>query len=74
MRPGQIRISRNNLGARLNEAAAIKRRMTELLAELEALVADGAGAPRRPTGKSRPGGWRHNPLGWARRHKTKLPR
>jgi hypothetical protein len=49
-------IPKTQLGAMLEEAAAIKRDLTKLLAQLETEV----------TGQkvTKPGGWRHDPLGW----------
>jgi hypothetical protein len=68
MKPGQIKIPHSELAERLDEVAAIKRRMVELLTELEVRVIGPAAPPIE-----RPGGWRHDPLGWARRHKVELP-
>jgi len=68
MKPGQIKIPRSELGARLDETAAIKRRMAELLAELEARAKPPERRDHRPgdraAGGATLGGWRHNPQNW----------
>jgi hypothetical protein len=58
----QVVIPLTPLGADLAEAERIKQEMTALLGELEHQV-----APQAP---DQPGGWRHDPRGWAQRHQS----
>jgi hypothetical protein len=51
-----VTIPQTKLGAQLQETAAIKREMTQLLQELESKAAG------RPI--SKPGSWRHHPADW----------
>jgi hypothetical protein len=54
-----VTIPKSTLAADLAEAARIKQEMTRLLEELEHQVA--------PQSTDAPGGWRHDPQGWAKR-------
>ena len=57
---GSIKIPKSALDQKLAEAAAIKKRAYEMLADLEKRA---KGDAERPS-TQRPGGWRHDPLGW----------
>jgi hypothetical protein len=57
---GEVHIPKSALHAELGQTAALKRDMTKQLAELESRAA------RRPI--AQPGGWRHDPTGWAERN------
>jgi hypothetical protein len=58
-RNSRVTIPKSELGSMLEEAAVIKRDLTKLLIQLETEV----------TGQTitKPGGWRHDPLGWFKR-------
>jgi hypothetical protein len=60
MKHSPITIPKTELRTHLDQAEAIKRDMTELLRELES----------KATGQpiTKPGGWRHDPTGWANRY------
>jgi hypothetical protein len=58
-----VTIPKSTLAADLAEAARIKQEMARLLSELEHHA-----APQAP---AHPGGWRHDPQGWAKRHNPK---
>ncbi len=62
MKRGQIVIPKTELGQKLEAASAIKAEMTDLLRELEELVA----------GKKidKVGTWRHDPIGWIDKNKA----
>jgi hypothetical protein len=60
--PGEVRIPRTELGRQLAEAAAIKRRMRELLAQLEQRYIEGLDVSGKSTRPSR--SWRRHPEDW----------
>lgn len=56
-----VTIPHTELGAQLDQTATIKAEMTELLRELEQTATSQT--------ITKPGGWRHDPLGWLKRHR-----
>jgi hypothetical protein len=56
-----ITIPKSPLGEKLDEAARLKAEATALLRQLE----------EQATGRAiaKPGGWRHDPLGWLKRYR-----
>ena len=61
MKRGETSIPKTKLGQNLDEAAAVKIQMTELLRELEEKA---TGGPIK-----KPGLWRQDPLGWLKKNK-----
>jgi hypothetical protein len=58
-----VHIPRSPLGQQLEEAERLKAELTKLLGQLEQRYAG-----RAVTAK--PGGWRHDPLAWQKRHRS----